>query len=95
MDITNGTDDAVTVVGASSDACSMVQIHETALSADGVMSMSPLPAGLLIPAGGTVALEPGGVHLMCMQPSGSDEFEVILELDGESAITVPVTVEER
>jgi copper(I)-binding protein len=33
----------------------------------GVMKMRPLSKGLVIPAGGTVKLEPGGYHLMLLK----------------------------
>ncbi|WP_294928420.1 copper uptake system-associated protein [uncultured Paracoccus sp.] len=42
-----------------------VQIHEMA-NTDGVMTMRQLVGGLPIPAGRTVVLEPGGLHLMVM-----------------------------
>jgi copper(I)-binding protein len=41
------------------------QIHEMKMEGD-VMKMNELPDGLVIPAGETVALEPGGYHLMFM-----------------------------
>jgi copper(I)-binding protein len=49
---------------------------------DDVMQMSQLPDGLEIPAGETVTLAPGGLHLMFMQIS--QPF-----VEGE---TVPVTL---
>lgn len=95
MEISNGLDDAVTVVGASSNACSTVDIHETSMGSDDVMSMTPLTAGLVISAGDAASLEPGGLHLMCMDPSGVDRFDLTLDLDGTESITVSVVIEER
>ena len=41
-----------------------VELHQTTMTADGVMQMRQLTDGLEIPAGGEVKLEPGSYHLM-------------------------------
>lgn len=69
------------LVSVSVDFAKEGQIHEMAMEGD-VMKMRQLPEGLVIPAGETVTLEPGGLHLMFMgltQPL----------VEGE---TVPVTL---
>ncbi len=71
---------AVTLVGATSPVAAMVEIHETVVR-DGVASMERRPE-LVVPAGGQLVLEPGGAHLMFMQPSA-------VPVAGE---TVPVTL---
>ncbi len=53
------------LVSAASPAAGVAQIHEMKMEGD-VMKMTELPDGLLIPAGGSVALSPGGVHIMFM-----------------------------
>ena len=60
-----GSDTDDTLVSAASPACGMVELHESQM-ADGVMSMQHLPEGIPVPAGETVSLEPGGLHVMCM-----------------------------
>jgi copper(I)-binding protein len=50
----------------STELAGQPEVHEMAHEG-GVMKMRPLPKGLLIPAGGTVKLEPGGYHLMLLQ----------------------------
>ena len=53
-------------VSAQSDAFGMVQLHRTLL-VNGLSTMRP--AGVqIIPAGGTLRIQPGGLHLMLMQP---------------------------
>lgn len=42
-----------------------VEIHEMSVT-NGVMRMRELPAGIVIPPGGTVELKPGGLHVMFM-----------------------------
>ncbi|MHA1159039.1 MAG: copper chaperone PCu(A)C [Alphaproteobacteria bacterium] len=56
------------LVEVTAGFAAVVQIHNMSL-ADGVMKMRLMPDGLEIPAGDTVALEPGGAHLMFMQLS--------------------------
>ncbi len=70
------------LVGASSPAAGKVEIHTMSV-VDDVMVMRPVEGGLEIPAGKTVTLEPGGLHVMFMQVT--DPFR-----DGG---TVPVTLE--
>jgi copper(I)-binding protein len=53
------------LVSASSADANMVQIHESRIES-GMMMMNELREGLALPAGETVALEPGGNHLMLM-----------------------------
>lgn len=79
--ITNTGDEADRLLDAQSSFSPDVQIHEMAVVND-VMQMSQLPDGLEIPAGETVTLEPGGLHLMFMDIS--QPF-----VEGE---TVPVTL---
>lgn len=51
------------LVSATAPFAGKVEIHEMAVT-DGVMTMRPLPDGLAIPAGGSVALKPGSYHIM-------------------------------
>lgn len=53
------------LVSASADFADVAQIHAMAMQGD-VMKMGQLKDGLVIPAGETVTLAPGGYHLMFM-----------------------------
>jgi copper(I)-binding protein len=53
------------LVSVSSEVAAETQIHEMAMDGD-VMRMRQLPDGVEIPAGETVVLAPGGVHIMLM-----------------------------
>lgn len=90
MEITGGdTDD--TIVSATSSACGITELHETTMS-DGVMSMQERPDGIPVPAGETVFLEPGGLHVMCID---ADQFELgdMVEVDLQFADAGTVSVE--
>lgn len=94
MQITGGSE-ADTVVSASSSACGATELHETTMQ-DGVMSMQELSEGIAVPANETVSLEPGGMHVMCLD---ADTFEigdmVAIDLEFAAAGTVSVEAEIR
>lgn len=62
MQLNSATD--LTLIGVTSPAAKVAQIHEMALDA-GVMKMRAI-GKLPLPAGRTVELKPGGYHLMLM-----------------------------
>ena len=88
----NGGDTDDTLVSASSDACGMVELHETVMN-DGVMTMVHLPDGIPVPAGAEVLLEPGGLHVMCMNKQADMEAGEVIKVDLVFATTDPMTVD--
>jgi copper(I)-binding protein len=66
MTITNTGNADDRLVAASSPRAATVQIHEMKMDND-VMIMRELADGLVIPAGKTVELKPGGYHVMFMK----------------------------
>lgn len=63
LTITNRGSRPDRLVGGSSSVVERVEVHEMKID-DGVMRMRPVAGGLVIPAGGTVQLAPGGYHIM-------------------------------
>ena len=63
MTITNSGKTGDRLVSATSPAAREVQVHTVSMNG-GVMRMRQLTAGLPIPAGATVTLQPGGYHIM-------------------------------
>jgi copper(I)-binding protein len=61
--IVNSGTTADQLVSATTPAADKVEIHTMTMDG-GVMKMRPLPDGIVIPAGGTAKLAPGGNHLM-------------------------------
>lgn len=59
--LTNNTDHDITLTGGSTDISDMVQTHEVV---DGMMRETE--GGIVVPAGETITLEPGGLHVMLM-----------------------------
>lgn len=63
--VISGGSEADVLVGVTSPAAAMVELHETSTDASGMTGMHPV-GRLEIPAGETVTLVPGGYHLMLM-----------------------------
>ncbi len=66
FEIENRTAAERRLVAASSRDAERIEIHTVTLD-NGVARMKPIPA-LALPAGGVVALRPGGYHLMLHKP---------------------------
>jgi len=86
----NHTDATIEITRVTSPQFGRVEIHETRTE-DGVSRMRPVDA-LTVPPGGEVRLEPGGKHLMLMQPEGPANV-VTLEL--WSGNTLQMTLDTR
>ncbi len=91
--LSNGGDADVTIVGGSTPAAAMVELHEVS---DGTMKQ--VPGGFEIPAGGSLTLEPGGYHIMLMQLTGpiapGDEITTTLECSTGGTADLVATAKE-
>ena len=96
--LTNATGRDLQLIGASTAAAGMIELHETAGDGSGGMSMQEKEGGFPVPDGGELVLEPGGNHLMLMdlaeplQPG--DEVELSLDFEDGTAMTVTATVKD-
>lgn len=94
MRIANGGETDVTIVSAKSAAAARIEFHRTIIE-DDIARMETLP-NLRIPAGETVALEPGGAHIMLMAlkadllPEG--QFTLQLTCDAGAVYNLDITV---
>ncbi|MGA8044699.1 MAG: copper chaperone PCu(A)C [Dermatophilaceae bacterium] len=91
--LTNSSDVDVRLTGGSSPVAGTVELHETVMSDEG-MVMREADGGLVVPAGGSLVLEPGGHHIMLMDltepvPAGAD-VEVVLHSEDGAELTVVV-----
>jgi len=95
MVIENSGDERVRLTGAETGVARKVEIHRSKEQGDR-MSMEHLEQGLAIPAGGTVALEPMGTHLMLMgleQPlKAGDEHDLTLEFSNDQVVNTSLEV---
>ena len=85
------------VVGASSERCDAIEIHETVAAGD-IVEMKRLDE-IVLPAGRAVEMEPGGLHLMCVGVTEAlvegDAFSLDVELQSGSLLQTSVVVEDR
>jgi len=80
------------LLSVATPAARMAQIHDTAVT-DGVAKMREMEGGLEIPAGQSVALNPGGKHIMLMGLTGPlvEGAEITLTLTFEKAGAIEVS----
>ena len=94
MAIENPGDEPRALVGADSSASAVVELH-THLHEDGMMKMRRVER-IDLPAGETVTLEPGGLHLMLigltqdLKPGDELDVTLIFDDDHRQQIKVPV-----
>jgi copper(I)-binding protein len=84
-----------TLLGASTPVAGKAELHRDETK-EGIMSMRPA-APLPLKPGDTLALAPGGLHLMLMglkQPlKPGDRFPITLSFEHRAPVTVEATVE--
>jgi copper(I)-binding protein len=97
MVLSNSSNQPDRLVASKSPVAKFSELHETSIEEDGVMRMRGVKGGFIeIPAGGSVALEPAGLHVMLIeleQPlQAGDVFPLTLKFEraGELTIDVPV-----
>lgn len=96
--MTNPTAEDITVVSATAPAAGMVELHETVPGDGGEMRMREVDGGLVVPAGGTLELAPGGSHIMLMdllEPlRAGDETTLALAFADGSTIELTAVIKE-
>lgn len=96
LTLTNAGSQPDTLIGGTTAAAERVEIHEMRIE-DGVARMRPLSDGQEIGPGATVELEPGGIHLMFVNPerafSEGERFEVTLAFAQAGDVTVEFVVQ--
>ena len=97
MTIANKTGADERLLSATADICGATELHEMYMKEGDVMGMRPVSAGYIdIPAGEVVALEVGGLHVMCIDKkaefSVGDEIPLTLTFAnaGERAVTAEI-----
>lgn len=63
LSIRNDGDSDARLIAVEADRAGRAELHRTVVE-DGVARMRPVTEGIAIPSGETVALEPGGLHIM-------------------------------
>lgn len=84
-----------TLTAVSTPAAPRVELHESRME-NNMMVMTPLPAGVPLPAGEAVTLAPSGKHLMLLgiaDPlTAGETVELMFTFASAPAVTVPALV---
>lgn len=96
LELTNDGDTDTALVGAEAAIAEEFELHEM-VEVDGVMEMTPIEGQRIeLPAGETVVLEPGGLHVMALgvtqELAEGDMVDVVLEFEGGCTVTVAAEV---
>jgi copper(I)-binding protein len=90
--------EADTLVAASTEACGAVEFHTTVM-ADGLMKMQMIEGGVDIPAEGSVRLEPGGLHVMCVDKqvdfAPGEKIELTLGFASADSKTIEIEIRDE
>lgn len=95
MTLTNTGAEDDRLVAVRAGVAQRVELHEMALVGD-VMQMRHLPEGIALPAGGTVTLAPGGLHVMFMGINQAFvegqcvEAVLTFERAGDAEVCIPI-----
>ena len=96
LTITNTGKTPDRLLGGSSPVATKIEVHEMSMTG-GIMRMRPVAGGLVLPAGQTVKLEPGGFHLMIIGPNHAfkvgDHIPATLRFEHAGEIRVEFYVE--
>jgi copper(I)-binding protein len=96
MTIANKGDADDTLKSARTPKAKTVELHQTTVTADGVMQMRKVEDGLPVEAGASLVLKPGGAHLMLLgledALKAGEELVLTLEFANAGAVDVVVPV---
>jgi len=94
MNITNNGSSKIAIESLASESFEKIEIHQS-IEIDGMMSMQPIH-GLAVLPGESIQLEPGGYHLMMMNPLQDlklgDKIIVTLRYDNQTTQTIIMVV---
>lgn len=95
VEIINNGPNADRLLAVRSETAPRVELHEMTVT-DGVMKMREMEDGIAIPAGETVTLKPGGLHIMFMglsegfEEGGNVPLVLTFETAGDVEIVLPI-----
>ena len=100
VQVDNGTGDDDRLVDVEMERCDAIELHNTTIDEDRIMRMRLAdPASLEIPAGGSLVMEPAGLHVMCIGLEApfreGETLEMTLILESGMRLDTATTVENR
>lgn len=96
MEITNNSKKDDILLTANADVSKKIEIHKTTIDKEGVMKMREMKEGIPLPAGKTVTLQPGGLHIMLMGLKAplklDDTYKMTLKFKNAPEKTITIKV---
>ena len=84
------------LISGSAEVAAKVQVHEMSMN-NGVMTMRPLEAGVVIEPGKMIKLAPGGFHLMLLDLKSplkqGDKLPITLEFEKAGKVSIVLDVQ--
>lgn len=84
------------LVGGTTSVAERLEIHESSI-VDGIARMRLAKQGIEIPAGATLNLQPGGTHIMLVnprqRPAEGEKFKATLEFEKAGSVEVEFVVQ--
>lgn len=98
LTITNNGTQSERLLEVQTDVTTAAELHQSKQDG-GMMSMSPVSGGIVIPSGATVELKPGDYHVMLMNLNRTLEvgarLTVTLQFERNGPATIEAEVRER
>lgn len=100
MTIHNNGNTSDKLVSVQSSACGTAELHESVMDANNVMAMQPVQGGFIeIPAGKSVELKAGGLHIMCIDKKQEfitgAKFPLVLKFEKFGDLAVEIEIREQ
>jgi len=90
---TGNSDDAL--IGVETDVAGAAELHETMIDKNQIVHMTPLER-IVVPAGGSAILEPGGQHIMLLELqeglAAGNKFRITLNFEKSGSKSIEVEV---
>ncbi|WP_430257250.1 copper chaperone PCu(A)C [Neorhizobium sp. IRS_2294] len=84
------------LLGGTTTVAERLEIHESSI-VDGIARMRPAKEGIEIPAGATLNLQPGGAHIMLVnpkqRPTEGEKFKATLSFEKAGSVEVEFVVQ--
>ena len=100
LTIHNNGNSSDKLVGVQSTACGTAELHESVMDANNVMGMQPVQGGFIeIPAGKSVELKAGGLHIMCIDKkqefTTGAKLPVVLKFEKFGDLAIEIEIREQ
>ena len=100
LTIENGTSTDDRLIGVQTDRCGAIELHATTIDDERIMRMRLAEPELLeVDSGDTLEMIPGGLHVMCIEPTepfaSGEQLELTVQFAEAGSFEITTPVENR